>query len=44
MERQDRIDRGKLFQIVGAEKDKDLRPKVNLMLGTVRRCLSVDLR
>ena len=41
---QDRIERGNLFQIVRAEKEKDLRPKVDLILGTVRICLSVDLR
>ena len=44
METQDRTERGKLFQIVEAEKEKDLRPKVDLILGTERRCLSVDLR
>ena len=44
METHDRILRGNLFQIVGAEKEKDLRPKVDLIFGTGRRCLSVDLR
>ena len=44
METQDRIERGNLFQIVGAEKEKDLHPNVDLIVGTVRRCLSVDLR
>ena len=44
METQDRIERGNLFKIVGEEKEKDLRLKVDLILGTVRRGLSVDLR
>ena len=33
METQDRIERGKLFQFVGAGKEKDLRPKGGFNIG-----------
>ena len=34
---------GREFQIVGAENEKDLLPKLDLMLGTPSRCWSDDL-
>ena len=34
--------KGNEFHIDGAEKDKDLQPKEDLMLGTVHRCWSDD--
>ena len=36
--------RGKEFQMVGAAKEKDLRPTEDLMKGTVRRDILLDLR
>ena len=35
---------GREFQTVGAENEKDLLPKLDLMLGIINKCLSDDLR
>ena len=39
-----RKESGREFQIEGAEKEKALLPRVDLMLGTTSRCWSDDLR
>ena len=39
-----RRERGRLFQIVGAEKEKDLRPMALLMFGTSSEFVLDDLR
>ena len=40
---QERRERGREFPIVGAAKEKDLRPRASLTSGTTKRCLSIDL-
>jgi hypothetical protein len=44
VEEEERINSGSLFQMVGAAKEKALRPISELVRGTWRKFLSEDLR
>ena len=42
-ETQEQRERGREFQMVGAAKQNDVRPRASLISGITRRCLSIDL-